>query len=70
MTDSGSIDAFIMDTGSIDGFWIAREWIKKTTKAALGPNAAGAAFVVVLIHWTHESIIHYVSLSIILSRLL
>ena len=50
MMDNGSIDAFIMDTGSIDGFWIDREWIKKTTKAALGPNAAGAAFVVFLIH--------------------
>ena len=31
--------------------------------------AAGAAFVVFLIHWIHESIIHHSPLSIILSRL-
>ena len=50
MMGNGSIDGFIVDTASLDGFWIDREWIKKTTKVALGPNAAGAAFVVFLIH--------------------
>ena len=38
-------------------------------KGGACPIAAGADFVVFLIHWIHESIIHHVSLSIILSRL-